>query len=195
MSCFFLPSSSHANTTYCVSGNCWSSGVKGRWSWRWRGSRRAGGIADCWLVSWRWIELVVVSYSANQTGPLGVKLPAGNQELHRGSIVAGAETHLVVESVGLFNLNQIRLQAEAGQIGDRDRTADDLEGLAGQPLAILPDPMSVNGGNPSRCGGGDMREHCERDVEVIVGMRTPRQAAPVAAELGDTNGALHGPEM
>ena len=43
-------------------------------------------------------------------------------------------------------------------------------------------------------GGGDVGEHGEGDVEVVVGVRAPREA-PLAAELGDADGALHGPEV
>ncbi len=43
-------------------------------------------------------------------------------------------------------------------------------------------------------GGGDVGEHGERDVEVVVGVRAPGEA-PLAAELGDSDGALHGPEV
>ena len=43
-------------------------------------------------------------------------------------------------------------------------------------------------------GGGDVGEHGERDVEVVVGVGAPGEA-PFAAELGHADGALHGPEV
>jgi hypothetical protein len=61
-------------------------------------------------------------------------------------------------------------------------------------LAVLPDPVCVYGGNVARRRGRDMGKHGQRHIEMVVGMRTPAQAA-VVAHLGDAYAAGHGPEM
>ena len=61
-------------------------------------------------------------------------------------------------------------------------------------LAVLPDPVGVDRGDLAGRGGADVGEHRERNVEVVVGVRAPGQAA-VAAGLGDAHRALHGPEV
>src|SRR3981081_3888154 len=61
-------------------------------------------------------------------------------------------------------------------------------------LAILPYPMCIDGSYSSGSRSGNMSEHCERDIEVVVGMGSPGQA-PLTAKLRHANGALHCPEM
>ena len=66
----------------------------------------------------------------------------------------------------------------------------DLERLSGQALAVLPDPVRVDGGDPAGRRGGDVREHGQGNIEVVVGVRAPGQA-PFAAHLRHAHRALH----
>jgi hypothetical protein len=54
--------------------------------------------------------------------------------------------------------------------------------------------VRVQGGDLAGRGRTDVGDHRQRDVEVVVGVRTPGQAE-VVAELGDAHGAAHGPEV
>src|SRR3984885_13663932 len=89
---------------------------------------------------------------------------------------------------------QVDLDAEAGASGQLDFSMDDGERLSGQALAVLPDPMRIDGGYLTRSSRSHMGEHGQRNVEVIVGVRSPSEA-PVAAKLRHPHRALHGPEM
>src|SRR6185369_7822979 len=125
--------------------------------------------------------------SAHQARALGIELPAGNQVLHGVSVIAAAEPDGLVETMRLFHFLHIDLDAESGFVGHGDLSACDAQRLLGEALPILPDPVSVDGSDLTRSGGGYVREHGERDVEVIVGVRTPGQA-PGMAQLGHTYG-------
>ena len=81
-----------------------------------------------------------------------------------------------------------------GFFGTSHQAADDLQRLLRQALAVLPDPVRVDRGDAARRGGADVREHRQRDVEVVVRVRAPGQA-PVAAGLRDAHRAGHGPEV
>src|SRR5690606_28352279 len=61
-------------------------------------------------------------------------------------------------------------------------------------LTVLPDPVGIDGGHPPRCSGGDVGEHGQGNIEVVVRMRTPGQA-PVVAHLRHAYGTRHGPEV
>src|SRR5277367_6683670 len=99
-----------------------------------------------------------------------------------------------MQRMSRFEPLQVDLDAETGTVWELDRPIDDLERLPGQTLAVLPDPMSIYSGYVSRSCRRYMGKHGQRDVEVIVGVRSPGEA-PVAAELRYAHGALHGPEM
>src|SRR3984885_14299500 len=88
----------------------------------------------------------------------------------------------------------VDLYAEPGTPRKLGRSIHDRERVPGQTLAVLPDPMSIDSGYVSRSSRRHMSKHGQRDVEVVVGMRSPGKA-PVAAELRHADGALHGPEM
>jgi len=73
--------------------------------------------------------------------------------------------------------------------------ADDVRGQAGTPIRQRSGRhcKGDRGDLPGR-RGGDVGEHRERHVEVVVGMRPPGQA-PVAAGLRDAHRARHRPEV
>ena len=81
-----------------------------------------------------------------------------------------------------------------GFFGTSTQAALDLQRLLRQALAVLPDPVRVDRGDAPGRGGADVREHRERDVEVVVRVRAPGQA-PVAAGLRHAHRAGHGPEV
>ena len=81
-----------------------------------------------------------------------------------------------------------------GRSGTVELAVNDLQRVFGEALAVLPDPMGVDRGDfAGRCRGY-VGKHCERDVKVIVGVRAPGEA-PLAAELGHADRALHRPEV
>jgi hypothetical protein len=82
-----------------------------------------------------------------------------------------------------------------GFIRHLHQAVDDAQRLPGQALLpFLPDPVRVDRGDLARRGGGGVREHRQRHVEMVVRMRAPGQAELVA-HLRDAHRALHGPEM
>ena len=101
---------------------------------------------------------------------------------------------LQIQLMSFVNFDHVKLNAQAGFFRDLDGAVFNLQRLASQALAVLPDPVRVHGGYLAGCGGAHMREHGQRDVKVVVGMRAPGQA-PGLAHLRDPNRALHGPEM
>jgi hypothetical protein len=98
-----------------------------------------------------------------------VEAPVGNEALHRGRVVARAQALLLVESVGFFDLGHVQLDAEARLPGNLDQAADDLQQLFCQALAVLPDSVRVDRRHAPR--RGDMGEHRQRHVEMVVRMR------------------------
>ncbi|MNE32919.1 hypothetical protein D3C80_1265520 [compost metagenome] len=71
---------------------------------------------------------------------------------------------------------------------------DDAQWFAGQALAVLPDPVGVDRSDFTRRRSRHLGEHCQRDIEVVVGMRTPGQP-PVVAHLRHPYRTLQGPEV
>ena len=61
-------------------------------------------------------------------------------------------------------------------------------------LPVLPNPMGVDRRHLAGRRGGDVSEHGERNIEMIVGVRAPGQPE-VPARLRDPDRALHRPEM
>ena len=96
--------------------------------------------------------------------------------------------------MGLLHLHHVQLHTQAWLLGHLHVAAFDLQWLLGQALAVLPYPVRVNGGDLARRGCAHMREHGQRDVEVVVGMGAPGQAKRLA-QLRHTHRAGHGPEM
>src|ERR1700755_1521912 len=103
--------------------------------------------------------------------PLRIETPARNQELHRRRIIARAEPMLLVEVVRPLDFRHVDLDAETGPLGHRDLSSHDPKWLSVQPLAVLPDPVRIDGGDAPWRGGRYMRHHRERNIEVIVRMR------------------------
>src|SRR6516225_781590 len=93
-----------------------------------------------------------------------------------------------------LDLRHVDLHPETGPIGNGNHAAHNLQRLLRQALSVLPDPVRIDRGDLARRGRGDMREHRQRNVEMVVGMRSPGQA-PLAAHLGNADRALHRPEM
>src|ERR1700675_877051 len=85
--------------------------------------------------------------SAHETGTLVVEFPAGNKELHGDRIVSGAEPVGLVEPVRGFERREIDLYAEAGAVWKGDLAAGDPQGVFGEVLAVLPDPVGIDGGH------------------------------------------------
>ena len=109
-------------------------------------------------------------------------------------VIARAEAHALIERVGFLDFRHIEFDAEARRFGNGNPSAFDPEGLFGQALAVLPDPVRIDGGDLAGRRGGHVREHGQGNVEVIVGVRAPGQA-PLVAQLRHAHGAAHGPEM
>src|SRR3974390_2157890 len=93
-----------------------------------------------------------------------------------------------------IELLEIELYSQSGPLRHSDLTRDDPEWLFCQPLSVLPNPMGVDRRDAAGSGGSDLREHGQRDVEVIVGMRPPGEPK-FPAQLRDADRALHGPEV
>src|SRR3954447_12826830 len=134
------------------------------------------------------------NFLTHEAGTLVVEGPAGDQVLHGNSVIAGAESMLLVEVMRGVDGGPVDFDTQARPLRHGDLAALDLEWLLGQRLAVLPDPVRVDRGDLAGGGGADMGEPGERDVEMVVGVRTPGQAV-VAAGLGHAHRALHGPEM
>ena len=100
----------------------------------------------------------------------------------------------LVELVGLLHFGHVEFDAQARLLRHL-RPGRRRSGTAPrQALAVLPDPVRVDRGHAARRRGGDMGEHRQRHVEVVVRMRAPGQA-PVAAGLRHAHRAGHGPEV
>jgi len=74
--------------------------------------------------------------------------------------------------VRFFDLHQIDLDTEPGRCGTCNQTCS-TSAAHGQSLAVLPDPMRVDRVTRPGAAPRHVREHRQRDVEVIVGMRAP----------------------
>src|SRR5438132_12978423 len=85
----------------------------------------------------------ISSESAHKAGTLIVELPARDQVLHGDRIVARPERFLLVHAVVLLELRHIDLDAQARFLRHRHLSPDDLERLARQLLALLPDPRCI----------------------------------------------------
>src|SRR3954471_1374085 len=114
-----------------------------------------------------------LSFLTHQARTLVVEGPAGDQVLHGNSVIAGAESMLLVEVMRGVDGGPVDFDTQARPLRHGDLAALDLERLLGQRLAVLPDPVRVDRGDLAGGGGADMGEHGERDVEMVVGVRTP----------------------
>src|SRR5207302_3579264 len=136
----------------------------------------------------------ISSESAHKAGTLIVELPARDQVLHGDRIVARPERFLLVHAVVLLELRHIDLDAQARFLRHRHLSPDDLERLERQLLALLPDPMCIDRSDVARSGRRAMREHRERNIEMVVRMRTPGKS-PLVAKLRDPYRAAQRPGM
>src|ERR1700691_5844983 len=100
---------------------------------------------------------------AEEAGALGMEGPARYQVPHRGSVVTLSQAQLLVKRMRGLNALQVDLDAQPGTGGQLDFAVDDGERLLGQALAILPDPVRIDGCYLSRSSGRYMGEHGERD--------------------------------
>src|SRR5215469_9032746 len=96
--------------------------------------------------------------------------------------------------MSLFQLLEVRLHSETGQLRYADLTSNDLKRLPGDSLTILPNPMRVDCCRSSACCSSNVREHCQGDIEMIVGVRAPGHPV-LTTELGCTNRTGHRPEV
>ncbi|RMW13823.1 hypothetical protein ALP03_00918 [Pseudomonas amygdali pv. tabaci] len=96
--------------------------------------------------------------------------------------------------MSLGQLVHVQLDAQPRLLGHIDLTADNLQRGLGQALAVLPDPVGINRRDVARCRSGNVGEHRQRNIEMVVGMRAPGQT-PFVAHLRHTYRALHGPEV
>src|ERR1035441_4585316 len=100
--------------------------------------------------------------STDQAGALVVERPAWNEKLHGRCVVARRCFNPCVELICTFHLRHVNLDAESWFVRRRDLAVHDSQGLFGEALAVLPDPVRVDRGDRSRGCRGDVREHGER---------------------------------
>ncbi len=67
----------------------------------------------------------------------------------------------MIKLVGRLNPLHIQFNAKARPVRHSDMTVLNLERFLCQALAILPDPVRVECGDPARGCGADMGEHSE----------------------------------
>jgi len=74
----------------------------------------------------------------------------------------------LVKPVSFLNPLEINLDPKPWPVWNAHLPVHDLERVLRKPLAILPDPVSVDGSDFSRGRGRGVRDHGERDIEVII---------------------------
>jgi len=104
----------------------------------------------------------------HQAGSLGIELPAGYQVLHDYGIVPLTESHQFVELVGLLQLAGVDLNAQTRALRHMQPPALDGQGLLGEPLSILPNPVRIDCSHFARRGRSDMGEHRQGYIEMVV---------------------------
>ena len=115
--------------------------------------------------------------------------------MHRQRVITRPQAVFLVQLMRFHDLVHIQLYAQTRRSRNLYHTAFDFKRLFGQALvALLPDPVGVDGGNVARRGSRHVGEHRQRDVEVVVGVRAPGQAE-LMAHLRHANRALHRPEV
>src|SRR5581483_10738354 len=198
------PSAISARATLCASG---TASVSSRPHGKRLPVARPSGLTTTATLSSGWMRMVrgwraavmrrVVaprSSSSHQAGSFGIELPVGDKVLHGKGIVARAERLVDIEIVGALDGIEVQLNAEAGALGQSNVAVSDLERIACEMLPVLPDPVGIDGGDVAGRGGGGVRHHGERDVEMVVGVRAPGESV-VATGLRYAHRALHRPEM
>src|SRR5690606_29343550 len=93
---------------------------------------------------------------ADETGTLAVERPTGDQILHRGGVVAVAQPVLHVQPVRGLDPLLVDLDAQPRSVRQRDPPVLDAQRIAGEALAVLPDPVRVDGGDLAGRRGGDV---------------------------------------
>src|SRR5438270_12105801 len=86
-------------------------------------------------------------FLTHEAGTLVVEGPAGDQVLHGNSVIAGAESMLLVEVMRGVDGGSVDFDTQARPVRHRDLAALDLERFLGQCLAVLPDPVGVDRGD------------------------------------------------
>src|SRR5689334_21906076 len=130
----------------------------------------------------------------DQAGPLRVEGPAVDVVPHADAVVAGIQTVLQVQLVRLLQRLAVQFDAQAGRRGNFDGAALDLHRVPGQALAVLTNPVRVQRGDLTGGCRTGVREHGQRNVEVVVRVRAPGQAELVA-QLGHPHRTVHRPEV
>ena len=82
---------------------------------------------------------------------------------------------LQIKLVGSFNGLHVEFHSQARLSGYLNHAVLDLQGILGEVLPILPNPVRVDGGHFARRCRCTVREHGQRHIEVIVGMRAPSE--------------------
>lgn len=124
-----------------------------------------------------------------------VECPVRDQILHRHRIVACPQTVFLIQLMGLHDLIHIQLNPQPRRRRHLHHATFDLKRLLSKTLiTFLPYPVGVDSSDRARRSGGDVREHRQRDIEVVVGVRTSGQAK-LMAHLRHANRPLHRPEV
>ena len=102
---------------------------------------------------------------------------------------------LLVQLMRFHDLIHIQLHAQTRFCRNLHHAAFDFKRLFGQALvAFLPDPVGVDSGYFTRSRRRDMRKHRQRNIKVIVRVRSPGQPE-LMAHLRHTDRTLHSPEV
>ena len=97
-------------------------------------------------------DLSVTGGSADQARPLVIECPPRNQKLHRHAVIPSAQAHAFVEFMGLGQLVHIELDTQSRFLRHLHAALDYLQWGFGQALAVLPDPVGVDGSDFTRRG-------------------------------------------
>src|SRR3954447_5942671 len=101
---------------------------------------------------------------------------------------------LLIKLMRGLDLLGVDLDSEARAVRNTDFAVDNLKRLLREPLPILPNPVSINGGDFPRSGGSRMGNHGKGDVEVVVRMGAPCET-PFVTHLSHAYRTSHCPEM
>ena len=89
-----------------------------------------------------------------------IEFPVGDQILHADGVIAGAQTVVHVQLVGLHDLLTVHLDAQAALLGQVDAAVNDLHGRLGQAVAaFLPYPVGVDAVHLAGDGSGTLHDH------------------------------------
>ena len=109
-------------------------------------------------------------------GSIASAIAAADQALYeakaagRGRIVTRPKRFFFIELVVLLDLCHVDFDTQSWSFRDRHLAPDDLERIVRQLFALLPDPMGIDRRDVAWSGRGAVREHRQRNIEVMVGM-------------------------